>query len=83
MKFFLGATTDMLVINVGKFLFFYFYFFCDINPMIFAKPCSAFGCPYSLCNMAKESPIIDRLYVGSKSLSKDGKKSPIESPEIK
>ncbi|XP_071807333.1 lethal(3)malignant brain tumor-like protein 4 isoform X1 [Asterias amurensis] len=44
---------------------------------------SAFGCPYSLCNMAKESPIIDRLYVGSKSLSKDGKKSPIESPEIK
>ncbi|XP_038057788.1 lethal(3)malignant brain tumor-like protein 4 [Patiria miniata] len=44
---------------------------------------SAFGCPYSLLNMAKESPIIDRLYSGSKSLSKDGKKSPIESPEIK
>ncbi|XP_022091136.1 lethal(3)malignant brain tumor-like protein 1 isoform X2 [Acanthaster planci] len=44
---------------------------------------SAFGCPYSLLNMAKETTLIDRLYTGSKSLSKDGKKSPAESPETK
>lgn len=42
---------------------------------------SAFGCPYSLMNLNKESALLDRLGPGRQSTTED-KKSPSVSPEI-